>query len=283
MPVLSLRGRKARRNREHVETFSSALLWSGSIRMTLYYMPGWIMEAVVGEHFNWCMNMQLCLIPGPEINQVDVRGAILNLHHLHSRILWLFVTFGSLFFFTLAAVVKGRNRAPAALWFTSTSSRRHGPSVASADDSRGEQSCKCLGLGPCVSLQAALQKWIINTSGFFVLFFLSRFGDIRAFNPLLLALNRMPQCCTHTWTVLIYYSTKREEKCDPVCSWIFTFWHKGRYLELVCFSSLSHISLSHRWSFCLNLDNIKSLEATDRALFFWLLFFAVECCILLGF
>lgn len=71
---VSLRGRKAGRNREHVETFSPAPLWSGSIRMTLYYMPGWIMEALVGEHFNWCMNMQLCLIPGPEINQVDVQG-----------------------------------------------------------------------------------------------------------------------------------------------------------------------------------------------------------------
>lgn len=95
MPGLSLQSCKAGRNREHVETFSPAPPWSGSIRMTLYYMPGWIMEALVGEQFNWCMNMQLCLIPGPEINQSSGRsGAILRFCHLHSRNMWLFVMLG---------------------------------------------------------------------------------------------------------------------------------------------------------------------------------------------
>lgn len=110
MPVLSLRGCKARRNREHVETFSSALLWSGSIRMTLYYMPGWIMEALVGEHFNWCMNMQLCLIPGPEINHVDVRGLFLAFTTC-TLILWLFVMLGWLYS-VFAAVEKKEESGP---------------------------------------------------------------------------------------------------------------------------------------------------------------------------
>lgn len=88
------RGHKA--HTKHVEALSSALVWSCFIRMTLHYTPGWIIEALAGEHFNWCMNMQLCLIPGPEINQVRHSGGYSEPHHLHSHILWLFARLGSI-------------------------------------------------------------------------------------------------------------------------------------------------------------------------------------------
>lgn len=83
--------------------------------MTPHYTPGWIMEARVGEHFNWCMNMQLCLIPGPEINQVDIQGLFWAsppaLSYSEVRI-----------YFSFAAVVKPRGLFPAVLPFNPTSS-----------------------------------------------------------------------------------------------------------------------------------------------------------------
>lgn len=44
MSARTQRGHKVCRNRKHVETFSPGLLWSRFIRMTLHWVPAWIME-----------------------------------------------------------------------------------------------------------------------------------------------------------------------------------------------------------------------------------------------
>lgn len=169
MPARSSRGCKARRNREHVETFSSALLWSGSIRMTLYYMPGWIMEALVGEHFNWCMNMQLCLIPGPEINQVDVRRLFLA---FTTCTLAFVVVCDVRLYSVLAAVEETEESGPCSptVYLHLESTTRHRPSVAFANVSLRGWKCSFLHF---VAWQGSIQNKDKKH-----LFFFRKFSDI---------------------------------------------------------------------------------------------------------